>query len=117
MIYTACPLSGSASIGCSPDGFAVQTRAPTHLVAGFAEIVRVAIYKRDEIAIDLVCFEVALDSGDEITFHEELPGFDLWVESLERLSGSDADLRDKAIHPPFAAYEIIAYPRRPHEEQ
>jgi hypothetical protein len=117
MICTGCPLGNSSSISRSPDGFAVQTRARTQLVAGLNEIVRIAIYKRDEITTDLVCFEVALESGDEITLHEEMPGFDHWAKPLERLSGFDTDWRDRVIHPPFATNEIIAYSRTPHEEK
>jgi hypothetical protein len=116
MIFTEFRLGNSASISCSPGGFAVQTRARTQLVAGFDEIVRIAIYERDEITTDLVCFEVALEGGDEITLHEEMPGFDHWAKSLEQLPGFDANWRDGVIHPPFATNEIVACSRTPHEE-
>jgi hypothetical protein len=116
MIFMEFPLRNSASISCSPETFAVQTRARTQLLAGFDEIVRVAIYKRDEITTDLVCFVVALESGDEITIHEEMPGFDQWIKSVEHLPGFDTSWREKVIHPPFASNEIVAYSRAPHEE-
>ena len=114
--FTGFLLRNSASNSSSAGGFAVQTKARTLLVAGFDEIARIAIYKRDEITTDLVCFEVTLASGDVLTLHEEMPGFDDWATSLEQLAGFDADWRDKVIQPPFAANEIVAYSRTPHEE-
>jgi hypothetical protein len=73
-----------------------------------AEVTKVAFYKRDEITSDLVCCEVTL--GDWVwTFHEEMTGWPLLIEHLERLPGFRFDWFAAVSQPNFAASETIAF--------
>jgi hypothetical protein len=110
-ISTECQLTRQALITCSADSFAVESPAKTEFVAGFEEISRVTISKRDEITADLVIFEIELVNGEQFTLHEEMAGFDAFAEKVEQLSGFDKAWRDKVILPPFETCVTIAYIR------
>ncbi len=76
-----------------------------------AEISRVTFHKRDELATDLICCEIAL--GESVwTFHEELVGWDLLIDHLEKLPHFRADWFETVSRPAFAACETVAFSRR-----
>lgn len=75
-----------------------------------ADIVRVTFYKQDRITTDLICCDVEID--DKVwTFHEELVGWDLLLDHLQRLPGFRTDWFTAVSQPPFAVNETIAFSR------
>lgn len=66
-----------------------------------SEILEIAAYKRDEITVDLICFDVTAADGKIWTYHEDMAGFGDLVAALERLPGFDASWRDKVVLPAF----------------
>lgn len=75
-----------------------------------SEIDRVTFYKRDEIATDLICCNVAI--GDEVwTFHEDLAGWGFLLAHLERLADFRSDWFESVSQPPFSASETVAFRR------
>jgi hypothetical protein len=74
------------------------------------EIGKVTFYKRDEITTDLICCDVMV--GDIVwTFHEELVGWDLLIDHLQRLPSFRGDWFAAVSQPPFAASETVAFSR------
>ena len=74
------------------------------------EITKVIFYKRDEITTELICCDVVV-GGEEWTFHEELVGWDLLVDHLQRLPSFRGDWFAAVSQPPFAASETVAFSR------
>jgi hypothetical protein len=71
---------------------------------------KVTFYKRDEVTTDLICCDVEV--GDEAwTFHEELVGWSLLVEHLQRLPGFASDWFAAVSQPPFAESKTVAFSR------
>ena len=75
-----------------------------------ADITKVTFYKRDEITTDLICCDVAL--GQKVwTFHEELVGWNLLIDHLQRLPRFRKDWFAAVAQPPFATSETLAFNR------
>ena len=75
-----------------------------------ADITKVTFYKRDEITTDLICCDVAL--GQQVwTFHEELVGWNLLIDHLQRLPRFRTDWFAAVAQPPFATSETLAFNR------
>lgn len=75
-----------------------------------AAIGKVTFYKRDEVTTDLICCDVAV--ADKVwSFHEELSGWDLLLDHLQRLPNFRTDWFASVSQPPFAASETIAFSR------
>lgn len=72
------------------------------------DIETVTFYKRDEITTDLICCHVAI-GGKVWTFHEELVGWDLLIQHLQRLPNFRMDWFSAVTQPPFAKSEIVAF--------
>jgi hypothetical protein len=75
-----------------------------------AQIEKVTFFKRDEIATDLICCEVQI-GGKAWTFHEEIVGWSLLLQHLEKLPRFRADWFSAVSQPPFAASKTVAYSR------
>ena len=75
-----------------------------------AEIDRVTFYKRDELATDLICCDVEI-RGQTWFFHEELDGWDLLLQHLQKLPGFRSDWYSAVSQPPFAPCETVAFSR------
>ena len=74
------------------------------------DIAKVTFYKRDEITTDLICCDVVI--GDKVwTFHEELVGWDLFIDYLQRLPGFRDDWFAAVSQPPFESSETVAFYR------
>jgi hypothetical protein len=74
-------------------------------------LTRVTFYKRDEITTDLICCDVAV--GPEVwTFHEELVGWHLLIDHLEKLPGFRTDWFAAVSQPPFDERETVAFSRQ-----
>ena len=74
------------------------------------DIRKVAFYKRDEITTDLICCDVVV--GDKVwTFHEEIVGWGLLLDHLQRLPSFRADWFAAVSQPPFATSETVAFSR------
>jgi hypothetical protein len=75
------------------------------------DIARVTFYKRDELTTDLICCDVLV--GDEVwTFHEELVGWGLLINHLQRLPSFRGDWFGAVSQPPFIASETVAFSRQ-----
>lgn len=76
-----------------------------------ADIGKVTFHKRDELTTDLICCNVVV--GDRVwTFHEELAGWDLLIDHLQRLPCFRADWFAAVSQPPFATSETVAFSRQ-----
>ena len=74
------------------------------------EVAKVTFYKRDEVATDLICCDVVI--ADLVwSFHEELVGWGLLLDHLERLPSFRADWFAAVSQPPFATSETVAFSR------
>lgn len=81
---------------------------------GLADVRRIAFYKRDEIATDLLCCDVEVDdpSGRRTWFnHEESDEWAAWLAEFETLPNFDEDWRSKVCQPSFALCVTVAYER------
>lgn len=76
-----------------------------------AGIERVTFYKRDEITTDLICCDVEI-GGKVWTLHEELVGWDLLLQHLQKLPNFDADWFAAVSQPSFATSETVAFSRQ-----
>ncbi|MCB2076212.1 MAG: hypothetical protein KDE55_00790 [Novosphingobium sp.] len=74
------------------------------------QITGVTFYKRDELTSDLICCDIVV-AGKTWTIHEEVPGWPLLIEHLERLAGFRADWFEAVALPPFGRNETIAFRR------
>ncbi|WP_424770440.1 hypothetical protein [Pontixanthobacter sp.] len=73
-------------------------------------VAKVTFYKRDEVTTDLVCCDVVV--ADEVwSFHEELVGWDLLLDHLQKLPRFRADWFANVSQPPFATAETVAFSR------
>ena len=88
---------------------AIQTEQLAQLP--LTDVAKVTFYKRDELTTDLICCDVVV--GDEVwTFHEELVGWDLLIDHLQKLPGFRADWFAAVSQPPFATSETVAFNRQ-----
>ncbi len=72
---------------------------------------KVTFYKRDEITTDLILCDVVC--GEKVwTFHEELVGWDLLIQHLQRLPGFRSDWFVAVSQPPFHSSETVAFSRQ-----
>lgn len=74
------------------------------------EIERVTFYKRDEITTDLICCDVLI-GGQVWIFHEELVGWHLLMEHLQKLPNFQKHWFGAVSKPPFAESETVAFSR------
>ena len=74
------------------------------------EVGKVTFYKRDEITTDLICCDMEI-GGKVWTFHEELVGWDLLIDHLQRLPRFASDWFAAVSQPPFATSETVAFSR------
>lgn len=82
---------------------------------GLSDIIRIEAYKRNQIAVDLICFDVWYEADGETwmaTAHEDLDGWDDFTASLRALDGFDLDWFAKVSLPPFAECRTRVYIRR-----
>jgi hypothetical protein len=88
-------------------------RITTDLLAQLplTEVARVAFYKRDEIASDLICCDVVA-AGKTWTFHEEIDGWRLLIDHLQSLPGFRRDWFAAVSQPSFAKSETVAFSRQ-----
>lgn len=79
--------------------------------AGFEAIVLVEAYKRDELTVDLLCFDIAIAQEPPLTWfiHEEAIGWQTLIEALERLPGFDVKWREKVNQPAFGESRTVVY--------
>ena len=75
------------------------------------DVGKVTFYKRDEVTTDLVCCDGVID--DQMwSFHEELVGWDLLLDHLQKLPNFRADWFASVSQPPFATSETVAFSRK-----
>lgn len=80
-----------------------------------SDIVRIDAYKRNQVVVDLICFDIWYEADGEswmVTPHEDLEGWDQLTERLRDLPGFDADWFAKVSQPPFAECRTLVYVRR-----
>lgn len=84
----------------------------THLLARIPleQVDKVTFYKRDELTTDLICCDVSV-GGKVWTFHEDLVGWSLLVQHLERLPDFNSDWFASVSQPPFTYSETVAFSR------
>jgi hypothetical protein len=74
------------------------------------DVGKVMFYKRDEVTTDLICCDVVI--GEKAwAFHEELVGWDLLIDHLQRLPGFRVDWFAVVSQPPFAESRTVAFTR------
>lgn len=85
------------------------------IIIPIPHILRVVLYKRDELTTDLVCCEITARSGDGARFtalvHEEMDGFVPLMSELESLDGFDRNWFEKVTNPAFAENRIVVFER------
>ncbi|MGN6594979.1 hypothetical protein [Sphingopyxis terrae] len=75
-----------------------------------ADINRVTFYKRDELTADLICCDVIIAEATW-SFHEEVAGWDLLLNHLQKLPQFRLDWYEAVSQPPFAVSKIVAFCR------
>jgi len=78
------------------------------------EIVRIEAYKRNQIAVDLICFDIAFELDGEqwmATVHEDLAGWDSLIAAFRLLADFDRDWFAKVSQPPFTECRTVVYER------
>lgn len=82
---------------------------------GVADIVRIEAYKRDQGAVDLICFDIwyEADGGPWMVMaHEDLEGWEDLTARLRKLERFDPNWFAKVSQPPFAECRTVVYLRR-----
>lgn len=77
------------------------------------EVSRIAAFKRDLFAYDLLCFEFSDQKGNFVV-DEEMEGFDEMIHALPvRLPGAPevSEWWDKVVQPPFATNVTVLFVR------
>lgn len=73
---------------------------------------RITAYKRDEWSTDLICLDFDGVDGKGLGFvHEELPGYEEMVRTLEAALELLPGWWDKVAQPPFAPNVTVIYQR------
>jgi hypothetical protein len=78
------------------------------------EIVRIDADKRDQGAVDLICFDICYETyGDWMaSAHEDLESWEERTACLLDLPGFDADWFARVSQPPFPECRPLVYERR-----
>ena len=95
------------------DGLRVVTSRGTERLA-LDTISMITAYKVDTLTSDLICCDIEAElSGDPqiISVHEDLPGFDRFMSSLETLLGFHRGWREAVALPAFADKRMPIYSR------
>ena len=73
------------------------------------QVNRIAVYKKDEIATDLICVEFGMPENITITIHEEMEGYDFVVHKMHiQFEGLEKDWYSKIVKPAFKRnYRVI----------
>ncbi|GAA0860568.1 hypothetical protein [Aliiglaciecola litoralis] len=72
------------------------------LLFSWTDVVSIEAYKIDEITTDLICLDFHLASGNTVTIHEELVGFNDFLESMQdSIKLSKTDWMSEVVQPPF----------------
>ena len=94
-------------------GFALWTAGKCVSAARWGDVVRLRCYTRPVGTSKAICAAVALASGAEVEFREEIPG---WAKFLDAAAGVLPGVRAKLAELPDLARgesEIILFQRRP----
>jgi len=80
-----------------------------------SRIVRIALFKRDEMTTDLICCEITAkaDVGNDysIVVHEDMDGFETMMATLAALDGFDRGWFEKVARPAFATNFTVVFQR------
>lgn len=82
--------------------------------ARWDDVLRIRAYKRDELTTDLVCLDVELQDGTTWFVHEEVPGWEDFLDAAERALAGLQSFRSwfpEVAQPPFARSERVIYER------
>ena len=78
------------------------------------DVAEVRAFKRDELTTDLVCIEVRLATGTSILVHEEMPGWEDFLDVAEvalPYMRARRDWEPQVQQPPFAASVQVLFQR------
>ena len=103
----------SQQIHLTEDGFTLLEGGRPLLTASWVGIRSVAVFKRDLITTDLVCFELAVDPDGELWLvNEDIPGFaDLAAALARHLPGFVATWHEDVVKPAFAPNHQVLFQR------
>ncbi|XOV77761.1 MAG: hypothetical protein ACFHVJ_12480 [Aestuariibacter sp.] len=72
------------------------------LLFSWVDVVSIEAYKIDEITTDLVCLDFRLTSGNTVTIHEELLGYNEFLQSMQdSIKLSKPNWMSEIVQPPF----------------
>jgi hypothetical protein len=82
--------------------------------ARWDDVLRLLAYKRDEFTTDLVCLDIELRGGRILSVHEEVPGWEDFLDAAERALPDMHSFRSwfpQVAQPPFARSEHVVFER------
>jgi hypothetical protein len=80
----------------------------------FDDIVRLEVYKEDQITVDLICCDIFLGADDSArywTAHEDLDGFKELMKSFECLPGFNTMWYPAVVKPAFQENRTVIFDR------
>jgi hypothetical protein len=94
------------------DGFVVTRDGNAIEQLKWKDVREVIAYKQDLVTVDRVCLELWSMVGEVAAINEDLPGFVIFREEMERaLVGIDVDWWAKVVHTPFAENQTVIFRR------
>ena len=80
------------------------------LLFEWKDAVFIEAYKRDMVTEDLICLDIGLPSGDIVTLHEELRGYNEFkIMMHSQLNLSNKDWMESVMLPPFEECRTVVY--------
>lgn len=96
------------------EGFTLHTAGGPDVRIRWRDVERITAYKRDQLSTDLICLDFACVEGDGLYMvHEDLPGYEEMVRTLEATLPLLAGWWAEVAHPPFAPNATVIYQRTP----
>lgn len=104
-----------ATIVLVAEGFELRWTTGERYAVRWDEVNRIEAYKRDLLAVDLICMDLWLPGrGEWCLLHEEAPGWEAWTEALAAAIPLEVpDWYARIVKPAFAENRTVVYERRP----
>lgn len=102
--------AGSECLELLDNGFFFTRNSIKIAKVQWLDIKEVVVFKRDLVTTDLVCLEIITSAGIVYEFNEDVPGFEVWIDEMQRsLPGFDSSWRERVIKPAFATNRTVVF--------
>ena len=96
--------------------FAISQNGNIIVSIPYVEVKKISAFKRDLGTVDLICFEITLESGQNVEVNEEMEGFSDLVSQFTQDSRFDKNWRKRVVNPAFAGNRATIFRKKPKPE-